>query len=290
MALVMVAKDKGFFEQAGLDVEIKEFAAGKLALQALLGGSLDFSVSGDVPPLLAILQGNSLVVPAQVVGSTVNEVRVVARKDGDLNTAEDYFKSKKRKLATSFGGGPEFFTYEFLNKLGVGKDQIEILSQQPNDMPTAIASGGVDAIAVFDPFAYFAEKELGGESLTFTDKDIYSELYVLEASPAIKQNPVVLNKFLSALLKAEKFVSDNPDESKDIVAKYAKLDRATVDKVWGNADYRVVLNPKLLEFWGREAVWAKSTGKISPEAKVPDFKDFIFDAPLKALVPSAVKI
>src|SRR5215211_6884736 len=52
MALVMVAKDKNFFDQEGLDVELKEFTAGKFALQAFLGGSLDFAVAGEVPTTL----------------------------------------------------------------------------------------------------------------------------------------------------------------------------------------------------------------------------------------------
>ena len=34
MTLVMVAKDRGFFEREKLDVELKEFTAGKFALQA----------------------------------------------------------------------------------------------------------------------------------------------------------------------------------------------------------------------------------------------------------------
>jgi len=88
MALVMIAKDKGFFEKQGLNVELKEFTAGKFALEAFLGGSLDFSISGDVPVTLATLQGNKFVVPAQVVGRTKNEVRVVARKEAGLNTAD----------------------------------------------------------------------------------------------------------------------------------------------------------------------------------------------------------
>lgn len=112
MTLVMVAKDEGFFSQQGLDVDLKEFTAGKFALQAFLGGSIDFAVSGDVPVCLAALQGNQIRVVAQVVDKTVNEVRVVALKDRGTKSASDpgsYFRSQKRKLATSFGGGPEFF-------------------------------------------------------------------------------------------------------------------------------------------------------------------------------------
>lgn len=290
MALVMVAKDKGFFEEQGLDVELKEFAAGKDALAAFLGGSLDFSVSGDVPVTLSILAGNKFVVPAQVVGKTKNEVRVVAHEDGNLNTADEYFKTKKRKIATSIGGGPEFFTYEFLNKIGVTKDQIEIIAQKPGDMPAALTSGSVDAIAIFDPFAFISEKQLGDTSITFTDESIYSELYVLEAKDSVMQDPAILEKTLKALIEAEAFTKDHPEEAKTIVMKYTKLDKVTIDGIWNSFDFQIALTPQLLDYFAREAVWAKDTGKVKKETIVPNFRDIVFDAPLKKLSPSAVGI
>jgi ABC-type polar amino acid transport system ATPase subunit len=119
MTLVMVAEDKGFFDAAGVDVVIKEFTAGKFALRAFLGGSLDVAISGEVPVTLATLQGNKFRVIAQVVERTVNECRVVVRRDETASTPEAYFKAKRRTLATSFGGGPEFFTHEFLKKHGL---------------------------------------------------------------------------------------------------------------------------------------------------------------------------
>ena len=290
MALVMVAKDKGFFEKQGLNVELKEFTAGKFALEAFLGGSLDFSISGDVPVTLSTVNGSKFVVPAQVVGRTKNEVRVVARAETGLDTADKYFKAKKRKLATSFGGGPEFFTFEFLNKLGITEDQIEILSQTPKDMPAALVSGGVDAIAIFDPFAFIAEKQLGDKAITFTDESVYSELYVIEAKESVKQNPATLEKLLKGLVAAEKFTKDNPEEAKAIVMKYTKLDKETVDGIWSSFDFRVVLTPQLLEYLTREAQWAKDTGKVKPETATPNFRDIIFDAPLREVSSSAVEL
>lgn len=290
MALVMVAKDKGFFEKQGLNVELKEFTAGKFALEAFLGGSLDFAVSGDVPVTLATLAGNTFVVPAQVVGHTKNEVRVVAKKEVGLETADKFFKAKKRKLATSIGGGPEFFTYEFLNKLGVTKDQVEIVSQKPGDMPAALTSGSVDAIAIFDPFAFIAEKQLGDKASTFTDGSVYSELYVIEAKESVKQDPATLERLLKGLLEAEKFTKDNPEEAKTVVMKYTKLDKATVDGIWSSFDFRIVLTPHLLDYFNREVQWAKDTGKVKPGTAIPNFRDIIFDAPLKTVSPSAVEL
>src|SRR5947208_3303304 len=56
MALVMAAKELGAFDAEGVDVELVPFTAGKFALQALIGGSLDYCVSGEVPVALATLQ------------------------------------------------------------------------------------------------------------------------------------------------------------------------------------------------------------------------------------------
>ncbi len=83
MALVMVAKDKGYFDEQMLDIQFQEFTAGKFALQAFLGGSLTFVVAGDVPVTLATLQGSNFKVLTQVVEETRNEVRIVARKGRD---------------------------------------------------------------------------------------------------------------------------------------------------------------------------------------------------------------
>ena len=290
MALVMVAQDKGLFQAQGLDVELKEFTAGKFALEAFLAGSLDFAISGDVPPLLAALQGHKFVVPAQLVGRTVNEVRVVVRRDDHAGSAKEYFGAKKRKLATSIGGGPEFFTYEFLKKLGIPPENIEIVSEKHGHMPAALVGGSIDAVAIFDPFAFIAEKQLGNKAATFTDDSIYSELYVLEAHEDSRENPETVEKLLKGLIAAEKFVQASPDESKKIVMKYTSLDRATIDGIWSSFDFRITLTPQLLEYWNREVLWAKETGKAAATTNVPDFRSYLLTDPLKSIAPERVAL
>lgn len=291
MALVMVAKDKQFFEQEGLDVELKEFTAGKFALQAFLGGSLDFAVAGDVPVTLATLQGSKFYVLSQVVERTINEVRVVARRDEGAGDAATYFKKKRRKLATSFGGGPEFFTYNFLKKHGIADSEVEIISQKPEDMPAALSNGSVDAISIFDPFAFIAERQMGGGGVTFADPDIYSELYVITASQEmVDQNSEMVEKLLRALVKAEQFIKDNPEQAKDIVVKYTKQDRAVVDGIWGNFVFAPALNKLLLDYQNQEAAWAKEKGTVPANTALPDFRRNIQAEPLRHVKPSAVQL
>src|SRR3989338_1417825 len=179
-ALLMVAKDNGFFEKEGISVELEVFTAGKFALQAFLSGSLDLAASGEIPVVLSSMQGNKFYVITQLSKGQNNEVRVVALKDDELDTPQTYFNAKKRKLATSFGGGPEFYTYNFLKFYNISN--VELISQKPEDMPVSLASGSVDAIAIFEPFAFFAEHKLGDNVISFGNENLYTEFYILSAN------------------------------------------------------------------------------------------------------------
>ncbi len=290
MALVMVAAEKGFFEKNGVTVDLREFTAGKFALEALLSGSLDMSISGDVPAGLALMQGHTFSVPAQVVAKTTNEVRIVAKKESGLATPEAFFKSGKRKLATSLGGGPEFFTYDFMQKNKLGRQDVEIISLQPSDMPVALKTGNVDAIAIFDPFAFIAERQMEGESLTFTDTSLYSELYVLEVSPTLSRNRDTVKKILRALIDAEDYAQKYPREAQSIVGKYTKLDPETIQGIWQNFDFRVALTPQLEEYWQRQSVWAQETQKVSPTGSLHNPREAIETELLRSIDPARVEI
>ena len=283
MALVMVAKDEGLFEREGVDVDIKQFSAGKFALQAMMGGSVDFAVAGEVPVGLATMQGNPLRVYTQVVRTTSNEVRMVARAPVGQDP-KNFFSERKRRLATSLGGGPEFFTWSYLRAIGVSAAQVEIVGQKPEDMPAALASGSVDAVAVFDPFAYIAERKAAGAAHAFPDIGAYSELYVLASRPAIGDSKAVeIAAMVRALGAAQRAIAQNPARAKVIVQRYTGLDQATLDGIWKNFDFAPALTPKLLDYWGRQFVWAKETGKIKPDAQQPNFGAILDRRPLAAL-------
>lgn len=283
MALVMVAKDEGLFAREGVDVEIKQFSAGKFALQAMLGGSVDFAVAGEVPVGLATMQGNPLRVYTQVVRKTSNEVRMVARAPTGQD-AKVFFNERKRRVATSLGGGPEFFTWSYLNALGVPRDAVEIVGQKPEDMPASLVSGSVDAVAVFDPFAFIAEKKGGGAVRAFPDLGVYSELYVLASNPKTgKTKAAEILAIVRALAAAESAIAQDPARAKKIVQKYTGLDQEVLNGIWGSFDFGPALTPALLEYWNKQFAWAKQTGKIKTDAKQPDFESVLDRRALSSL-------
>jgi len=287
-ALVIIADKKGFFDTTKVKVVVKEFTAGKLALQALLGqaGDLDVAVSAETPVALSSLGGNKIKVISQIV-SAKDEARVVVRKDGNLDTPEKYF-NKKRKLTTSLGGSPEWFTYNFIKKYNLDKNKLEVIAMLPENMPVALSGGAVDAISIFDPYARIGEKELGDKGLTFYDSDVTS-YYVMSVKDAtIKEKGVALEELIKGLLKAEEFIKTNPDEAKKIVADQTKLDIGIINETWSNYSFDVRLDKSFIELSKSEANWAIETGKYPQGTAIPNFNSVIDSTILKKIAPNSV--
>lgn len=292
VSLAKVAYDKGFFTDEGLKVEVKEFTGGKFALQALIGGSLDLAAPAEFPITLAIANGEKLSMISEIARKgTQSASSMILRKEGNSFDAQTYF-AKKRKIATSVGADAEFFAAEFFKKYNIKPSQYEIVSMNPGDMPIALANGSVDGVAIYEPFAYFARQRTGFDKVfNINDPSLYAATMVLIARPdwAI-QNEKNITKFLRALKKAQDFIKDNPEESMDIISSFTKLDKEVLRSFWNSLIFELRLNNNLIKTMNDQAEWAKDTGKVPKETATPNFREFIFEAPLKKVVPSAIEL
>ena len=154
-----------------------------------------------------------------------------------------------------------------------------------------MATGSVDAIAIFDPFAYIAENRLGDNGITFSEPSLYSELYVLNANPTqIEKKPQIIEAMVKALEKSGHFIAQDPESSKQIVQKYTRLDRVVIDGIWNNFVFRPSLTQTLIDYWTAQAAWAKETGKITSDTLLPDFKKMVEPKFLEKINPTAVKL
>ena len=89
IGLVKVAVDKNFFQEEGIKVEVKEFTGGKLALQALVGGSLDLVTPAEFPVTLAALNSEKLSILTEV-NETMGGFPMILRKEGDIFDEKTY--------------------------------------------------------------------------------------------------------------------------------------------------------------------------------------------------------
>jgi ABC-type nitrate/sulfonate/bicarbonate transport system substrate-binding protein len=289
-SLIIIASKKGFFDTSKVKIIVKQFSAGKLALQALLGqaNDLDVAICAETPIALSTLGKNKLNIFSEIVNAK-NECRVVVRKDGNLNTPEKYF-SKNRKLATSQGGSPEWLTYNFINYFKLDKSKIEVLAMLPENMPVALANKSVDAISIFDPFARIGEKDLGENGLTFLNNEI-SSYYVMSAKDStLVQKGEAISELIKGLLKAEEFIISNSESAKKMIAEQTKLDITIINETWSNYSFSVRLNKSLVDLLIAESKWAIGSGKYPKETLIPDFNKIIRSEFLKKIAPTKVDL
>jgi NitT/TauT family transport system substrate-binding protein len=286
-APVVVASEKGYFKEAGLEVTSVNFVTGRAALEELLGGQLDLAFMAEYPPTVGALRKQEFAVISTLSKYTGNRI---------ISTSTVGFTSMKdlagKKIGTPIGTNANFFTELALEKAGI---KATIVSAAPADIVPALVRGDIDAGVTFPDFYSKAAEALGDKYRDEVSKDYIAAFVISATSTMIAKRPGDVKKFISALIKAETLIKEKPAEAKDIVFEAMKAKTATpraeFDKFWPEYIYTVGLDKHLLELMTQEGEWILKRGLIKDAQATPAlFRSYIADAPMKALDPKRVDL
>lgn len=285
-SITIIAKDKGFFSEEGLDVEVRNLTTGKLCLDAVIGGGADFATVAETPLMRAGFADQKVNVSATIASSN-NDCKVIARKDKGISEPKDL---KGKKVATVVGTSADFFMSSFLTAKGLSTKDVSVTNLQPPDMVTALIRGDIDAFFIFEPHIYNAKKQLGDNAIIFTGQDVYTETFNIAVTEKFaNENPDTIKRFLNALIKAENFIKTNKEEAIAIVSKRTGMDSNILSEIWGDFRFEIVLEPSLLDYMNKEGQWAVETGTATGST-IPDYRKMIRTKELQELKPGAVTI
>jgi len=146
-AAIWLAESKGYFENEGLDVTIKEFDSGRLSFLAMLNGEgVDISTVAPTPIMFNSFERDDFAIFATFVYS-YEDVKVIARKDKGIVTAADLVG---KKVGTPAGTTGQFFLNAFLTDNGIRAKDVEVIDISPPDLPAALTNNQVDAIVIWE--------------------------------------------------------------------------------------------------------------------------------------------
>ena len=216
-----VAADKGFYEEEGLDVEIKAGGPDIAPEQVIAGGGADVIVAWMGGALVAREKGVPLVNIAQPYQKS--GLQLICPKDGPIKTEADF---KGHTLGVWFFGN-EYPFFAWMNKLGLstegGPDGVTVLKQSFDVQPLVQKQADCISVMTYNEYwqaidAGFKPEDLVVFNYTEMGNDLLEDgLYVLEdklADPEFKENMV---KFVRASMKGWKYAMENPDEAAGIV-------------------------------------------------------------------------
>lgn len=225
-AQLFVALDKGYFKEEGLEVDPLLMPSGVKIIEALATGNVDIGFSAVVPLILANERGLNIVAltggPAE--DKTHAEHAVLVRNDSPIKSPKD-LKGKTIAIL-AFRSIDELFVKEWLQVNGVDASTVNMLEIPFPQMEAALQAKQVDAIAAIEPFVTAAR--LNGKSrilsYNYVEVQPLTEIGTYSARDVwIKNNTDVANRFRRSIYKATVYANAHPDEVRNIIIKYAKL-------------------------------------------------------------------
>ena len=285
--VTIVAHAKGFFREHGLDVDVRNVTAGKLALDAVLGDSAQFATVAETPIMRAALANQPVSIIATMEASD-NDVRILVRNDRHIDSLKEL---KGKTIGTAVGTSAEYLVVAALKSAGLQPQDVKIINLRPQDMATALYRGDIDGYAIWQPHVYNGLKLMAGNAKELDTKGLYRETFEIVCLPSYAaKNPTVITRFLQALIEAETYIKQKPEETSAIIAAAMKMDDPTFLGIRSSFDYHVELDPSLVTLMQKEADWDASTGKAALVPNVPAaLRKTVLAAPLKAIAPDRVK-
>jgi len=277
--LVQVALSNGYFLEQGLDVRPQLHPFGKLALQSLVDGKADVATAAETPIMFQILAGQQLRILANIVASNTNNA-VVARRAAGIASARDL---KGKRIAYTPGTTSDFFLSSLLAVNGLTRKDVTELPLAPAEMMRALEIGQVDAASTWNYTLSLIANALGPRGVVLFDTSVYTETFNLVASDEfVRHRADTVERLLRALIKAEDFVRQQPQEAQAIVAAATHVDPALVQQVWRNFHFQLGLDPVLLVTLRDETRWAVSEHLV-PSGPMPAYQQFVYETGLQAV-------
>lgn len=283
--VIIIAKQKGFFDKHDLNVEVTNFTSGKKALDAVLGGGADVATTAEAPTTAAALSNQPIAFLARIEYS---DLKTLTRKAAGINTLADL---RGKKIGFTAGTGGEVYTANLLKKAGLKTSDVELTNIPPHGLTAALAAGSIDAYNTWEPHIFNGKKALGDAAQELDTKGVYAETFNLVVlQDYLAKNKPAIERFLKAAIDAEAWIKANREEAIAVVAQTVGLPKEELTPIWDDYVYNVVLDDKQLEVLKTHTAWRLESGNHPAGVTTPDFSKVIFPEPLRAVAPDRVTL
>lgn len=252
----VLAKERGYFEQAGLNVEIVEGKGSATTVQLVGTKSDTFGWADGSTVALSAAKG----VPVKAVATMLNVLpyAVVSLEEKNIRTAKD-LEGKSLAITPGDGLTQTWPAVVAANKLDESK--IKLVHMAPQAKIPAVTEKQVDALlgGADDQAIAIEAKGMKTRALKFSDLGVpLIGFTILTHQDTIKDRPDLVRKVVAASLKGFEDAVKDPDAAVAAVKKIAPLVDADVVKKQLTVDLSLLFsraNEQKRLGWGPPADW-----------------------------------
>lgn len=223
---VQYAYDQGYFEDAGLDVEIILFATGAPVNEAMAAGEIDVAVSG-MASVYALATGMYTYIGDGSI--TLDGEAIYARADSDIAQKEGVLEGTKGSAETVKGKsilGPlattaHFMAIKYVESLGLSANDFNMMSMEYAQAYQAFIMGDGDLLATKPPYTSQLEAEGYVRVCSIADAMGSAMVNANYAQKAIaEERKEDIKVFLDCYYRACEELNNNKEVRKDFSMKW----------------------------------------------------------------------
>jgi diguanylate cyclase (GGDEF)-like protein/PAS domain S-box-containing protein len=211
-----MAKEKGFYKDVNLDVQIKENTLNTDIVKEVETQNADFAV-GSSSLIIEKTNGKDIVVLSAIFQES--PLVLLVKKDSNINRVKD-LKNKKIMITSDAKYSASILAMLSSNELTVNDFIVQKHSFDLNDL----INGNTDAMGSYISNEPIILKEKDIEYKIFDPKDFGFDFYsdiLFSSSEYIKNNPKITKEFYEASLKGWKYAFENLAETAEVI--YSKF-------------------------------------------------------------------
>lgn len=214
----VVAKERGFYREEGLDVELVAMPAA-VAVKALIGKNVDFATAAGaaIPP---VLRG----APLRFLFTTFTRPMYWLYADPRIRSLSD-LKGKKVGVS-SLGSGPDSLLRDLLKKHGLegGQDVTIMPIGAGTARFVALKAGSVDAAMLSIPGNFMAEEAGFRELVSFIKQDLVElQGSIVAREGLLESDPRLAEKFVRGSLKGLFYFRNNRAQTMAILSRFLRI-------------------------------------------------------------------
>lgn len=218
-AVYYVAKDKGWYEDVGLKVNIQRGSGSGDAVKYADVGRVDIAMADASTVAVSRAQGANVKIIAEVY--VTSPFTVWARKDKGITEPEDL---AGHTIGAPAGDAQRVFFPAFASAVGIGTDDVTWVNIGPGAKIQSLGAGSIDATVHYSDQLYLYKEAVGDNLVRFRWPEYGVNPYgksLIANEKTIKEKPEILKKFLEASFRAYRWTIKNPGQAIEIERKYA---------------------------------------------------------------------
>ncbi len=211
---MFLARDKGFFKENGLDVDLRIIEDASIYMAAVASGELD----GNASTIDEIMKYRS----PEFCFKTV--VALDDSHGGDGVLTQENVKSLKdlkgQQVGMNEGSVSQFWFNILLKREGMTEKDVVITNMTADDAAAAFIAGQIPAAITWEPHLSLVRTKKQGKVLIDSSSTPGLIVDVVDLTcDYIDKNPKDVEAFVKGLYKAVDFIKTNPEEAFAIMAK-----------------------------------------------------------------------